>query len=125
MGLLEHAGFTVEGDEAGGEAFLGHVVGVVFLVVEDFFDPSEFLGGGEAADGGGVDARLGAEAGVVGGGLEFVDEGAEVAFFVEGGGEGLHGGGIGRWGCGGRGGECAADEAGEGRHGWWWWWRRN
>lgn len=99
---------------------------VLLLVFEDFFDPAEFFGGGEAADGGVVDGGLGAEAGVVGGGLEFVDEGAEVALLVESGGEGLHGVGLG-WGFGGRGGECAVEEAGQKRHGWlglwWWWWR--
>lgn len=97
---------------------------VLLLVFEDFFDPAEFFGGGEAADGGVVNGGLGAEAGVVGGRLEFVDEGAEVALLVEGGGEGLHGVGLG-WGFGGRGGECAVEEAGQKRHGWlglWWWW---
>lgn len=36
-GVVEHAGFPVEGDEADGEAFAGDVW-VLFLVLEDFVD---------------------------------------------------------------------------------------
>lgn len=67
MCLFEHARFPVKGNESNGEAFFGDIVSVVLLVLEYLFDPWKFLGGGEAADGGHVDAGFCTEAVVVAG----------------------------------------------------------
>lgn len=81
------------------------------MVLEDFFYPAEAFGGGEAANGGFVDAGFGSEAIGLGGLLEFLDEFLEVALFVKVVGERSDGVGIelGRCGRGERSGEGPVD----------------
>lgn len=81
------------------------------MVLEDFLYPAEAFGGGEAANGGFVDAGFGSEAIGLGGLLEFLDEFLEVALFVEVVGERSDGVGIelGRCGGGERSGEGPVD----------------
>lgn len=77
MGLIEHPGFSVEGNELSGKAFVGNIW-VLFLVLEDFVYVRLFVCGSEATDGVNV-GLVAVAAEVVGAGLflEFGDEGYE------------------------------------------------
>lgn len=113
--MVKHARFTIQGDETDCKSLVGDVR-VLLLGFEDFFYHGEFLGRGEAANRGLIDAVRGAEAVARGGFLELLDQIFEFAIFGESvSSRGFDGVGLGC--CTDRSGEDAMETTLEGRHG--------
>lgn len=78
--MVQHAGFTIQDDEADSEALVGDVL-VLLLVFENVFDHGELLGCGETANRVVVDALLVSEVSEFGGFLELVHPFLKIRLF--------------------------------------------